>query len=100
MSINEVTIPRLMTVREVAEALRCSKPHTYRLIYAGEIPTAKVAGKTVCRAIDVEAYITRCLEASGLGESGAANTRPSDTLTESGSVALSEQRRSKRLMLS
>lgn len=99
----DVTIPRLMTVNEVAAALRCSRSKVYALIYDGTIPTMKVAGRTICRAMDVEAYIKSCEEASGLSDSAAVSTRPSDTSMQparSESAVLSQHRRSKRLMLS
>jgi len=96
-----VTIPKLMTVREVADALRCSRSQVYSLIYAGTIPTTKVAGKTLCRAQDIEMYITNCLTASGLLDSGGAPLRHSDTtIPESESDALSQHRRNQRLQLS
>jgi excisionase family DNA binding protein len=98
-----ITIPRLMTVREVADALRCSRSQAYALIYAGTIPTTKVAGKTLCRAMDVEAYITSCLEASGLSGSAAMFSKPTDTSIQTkrdASDALSQHRRNKRLQLS
>lgn len=96
-SVATVTIPRLMTVREVADVLRCSRSQVYSLIYAGTIPTAKIAGKTLCRAVDVEAYITSCLEVSGLSaserEPASAQAKPST------SDVLLRHRRNKRLQV-
>jgi excisionase family DNA binding protein len=89
-----VTVPRLLTVREVADVLRCSRSQVYSLIYAGTIPTAKIAGKTLCRAIDVEAYITSCLEASGLSTNeGEASAQAMPTTSD----VLHRHRRNKRL---
>ena len=96
-----VTVPRLLTVKEVAAVLRCSKAQTYGLIADGKLADVKVAGKKVCRAIDVNQYIQKCLEASGRGDSDGENSKHSDTPTtdgQSASDALSAHRRNKRLM--
>ena len=96
-----VSVPNLMSIREVAGVLKCSRGKVYNLTYSGELPVATVAGKTVCRAIDVRAYIVRCLEASGLSESDAAGSKPSDTSklpgSDDGSATLLAHRRNKRL---
>jgi excisionase family DNA binding protein len=98
-----VEVPHLLSVREVADILRCSKSQAYNLIYSGMIPTMQVAGKTICRAIDVLEYIQKCALASGLVESGGASMKPSDTSIQGSeivSAVLSAQRRNKRLMTS
>jgi excisionase family DNA binding protein len=99
-----VTIPRLMTVREVADALRCSRSQVYGLLYAGTIPATKIAGKTLCRAMDVEAYIRTCLQASGLEAFDVAAMKPSSgpepaQHASASSDAVSAHRRNKRLMI-
>lgn len=68
---DEVVVPRLMNLKEVTAALRCSRTQTYNLIAAGSIPRGTVAGKKVCLARDVKAYIRKCLETSGSGAAAA-----------------------------
>lgn len=93
-----VTVPRYMTVKEVAITLRCSGSKVYALIYAGVIPTVKVAGKTLCRATDIQEYLTKCERDSGFVVSGEASSKPSDTSGQGGANdVLSRHRRSKRL---
>jgi excisionase family DNA binding protein len=96
-----VEFPHILTVREVSQALRCSRSQAYNLIYAGAIPTMKVAGKTICRAKDVLEYLQKCEMDSGLVGNAAEPLKPSDTApTEVESAVLSAHRRSKRLMVS
>jgi len=96
--IETITIPRLMTVREVAATLRCSRSQAYALVYAHTIPSAKVAGKTLCKASDVEAYLARQFETSGSEANADKSSKPSATLMEGESAVLLEQRRNRRLM--
>lgn len=97
----EVTMPRLLSVKEVAGVLRCSKSQVYNLICAGDLQTVKIAGKIICRAIDVREYIRQCEKVSGLADNAVASTKHSDTSpTVAGSAALSAQRRNRRLMTS
>lgn len=103
MPESDVTIPRYATVVEVAAALRCSKSQVYNLIYSGELPTVKVAGKTLCRAIDVNRYVRMCERASGIADDDEAFSKPSESppdqmAARSANGALSAHRRSKRLM--
>ena len=37
-------LPEILTVAEVASRIKCSRPHAYRLIRDGDIPSVKMAG--------------------------------------------------------
>jgi len=50
---------RLLTVREVAEAMRVSNMTIYRLIRAGALPAVRVGRNYRIRAADVDAYLAR-----------------------------------------
>ena len=47
----------LLTVREVAEAMRVSTMTVYRLIRAGELPAIRVGKHFRIRTRDLEAYL-------------------------------------------
>ena len=49
--------PALLTVREVAEALRVRPVTVYRLVARGEMPAVRVSNAIRVRPEDLEAYI-------------------------------------------
>ena len=57
------TLPQLLSVTEVAEALRCSRGHVYDLISAGHFTAvdigAKTKAKTRISTADLEAFIAK-----------------------------------------
>ena len=56
---------RFLTVAEVAHALRVSNMTVYRLINAGELPSARVGRSYRIRPEDVDAYLQRSFNAAG-----------------------------------
>ena len=47
----------LLTVREVAEAMRVSTMTVYRLIKSGELPAARISSSYRLREEDVDAFL-------------------------------------------
>jgi excisionase family DNA binding protein len=64
-------MPEYLTVAEVAEHLRITKPSVYALIRAGELATFKIGRCRRIPAAAVDAYVRQQLEASG-GSAAAA----------------------------
>lgn len=91
-----MTVPAIMTIREVAEALRCSKSHVYKMIQYGKLPGYTVAGKQVCKADDVTAYLESCL--SGAVANDAGNSKLSEPSEDSASDVLLAHRTRMRLI--
>jgi len=52
---------RLLTITEVAEALRCSETSARRLMRSGALPAAKIAGAWKVSDAAVEAYYAEAL---------------------------------------
>ena len=50
-----------LTVEEALGAIRISRSTFYELVKAGELPVAKVRGRTLVRRIDLEALLARSL---------------------------------------
>lgn len=55
---------QLMTVNEVAAALRISRPTLYRLMGRAEIPYVKVGNRTLFRAEAIRQYIAKAEDAA------------------------------------
>ena len=53
-------LPRLLTVREAAEALGISKSKTYELIHQGLLPAYRPGGGLRIAVEDLEAYLVKC----------------------------------------
>lgn len=49
------------TVEEALTAMRISRSTFYELVKTGELPVAKVRGRTLVRRIDLEALLARSL---------------------------------------
>lgn len=62
---------RLLTVREVAEAMRVSQMTVYRLIRAGDLPAIRVGRNFRIRESDVDRYFDSRAVGVGPVESGA-----------------------------
>jgi excisionase family DNA binding protein len=56
---------RLLTVSEVAQALRVSNMTVYRLVSAGELPALRVGRSVRLRVADVESYLSGRLIKAG-----------------------------------
>ncbi len=56
---------RLLTVSEVAQALRVSNMTVYRLVSAGALPALRVGRSVRLRAEDVESYMSGRLIKAG-----------------------------------
>lgn len=94
---DHVTVPRLLSVKEVAGLLRCSKSHIYNMISKGVLPWGEVAGKKVVWARDVNSYLEGQDPRHGGSASGEGGSRPSGVLEPPASDALSRQRAELRL---
>ena len=57
--------PRLLTVSEVATALRVSNMTVYRLVSAGELPALRIGRCVRLRSEDVEHYLSGRLLTAG-----------------------------------
>jgi excisionase family DNA binding protein len=62
---NDELAARLLTVSEVAQALRVSNMTVYRLVSAGELPALRVGRSVRLRAADVESYLSGRLIKAG-----------------------------------
>ncbi len=62
---NDERPARLLTVTEVAQALRVSNMTVYRLVSAGELPALRVGRSVRLRAADVESYLSGRLIKAG-----------------------------------
>lgn len=62
----------LLTVAEVALALRCSEWSVYRLIASGDLTAAKIAGRWLVEQVDLDAFLERQAQAAS---PAAASTR-------------------------
>jgi excisionase family DNA binding protein len=51
--------PAALTVREAAEYLRSSPTSIYRMFARGDLPKAKVGGKTLVRRVDADMLLAR-----------------------------------------
>ncbi len=56
---------RLLTVSEVAEALRVSNMTVYRLVSSGELPAVRIGRSVRLRADEVECYLSGRLIKAG-----------------------------------
>ena len=50
-----------LTIAEATQSLRISRAGIYRLFSAGELPFAKVGGRTLVRRQDIDALLERSL---------------------------------------
>lgn len=48
---------KLLTIPEVAEILRLSKPSVYRLMASGQLKSVKVGGRTLFKESELERFI-------------------------------------------
>ncbi len=62
---NQGLATRLLTVSEVAQALRVSNMTVYRLVSAGALPALRVGRSVRLRAEDVESYMSGRLIKAG-----------------------------------
>jgi excisionase family DNA binding protein len=62
---NDERPARLLTVTEVAQALRVSNMTVYRLVSAGDLPALRVGRSVRLRAADVESYLSGRLIKAG-----------------------------------
>ena len=62
MSLSEV---RLMTVAEVARAMRVSKMTVYRLVHSGELPAVRVGRSFRVTEEDVNEYLRKSFYNAG-----------------------------------
>jgi len=62
---NDALPARLLTVSEVAQALRVSNMTVYRLVSAGELPALRVGRSVRLRAADLESYLSGRLIKAG-----------------------------------
>lgn len=72
----------LLTVREVAEAMRVSTMTVYRMIKAGELPAIRVGKHFRIRRRDLTAYLDARMV--GMPNTRMPNTRMSDIRTAGG----------------
>ena len=62
LPVGRPVIPELMTMREVADALRCTPQHCYALMRRGEIETVKVGRNRLVARTELAAFIARNTE--------------------------------------
>jgi excisionase family DNA binding protein len=62
-----IALPAALTVREAAYYLRSSPAGIYRMFARGDLPKAKVGGKTLVRRVDADKLLAR---AAGVIEAG------------------------------
>jgi excisionase family DNA binding protein len=62
---NDERPARLLTVSEVAQALRVSNMTVYRLVSAGDLPALRVGRSVRLRPADVESYLSGRLIKAG-----------------------------------
>lgn len=58
-------LPAALTVPEAADYLRTSVANIYRMFGRGDLPKAKIGGRTLVRRIDADNLLARAAGAAG-----------------------------------
>ena len=56
--------PAALSIEATADYLGVSVSSVWRLLRSGELPKAKIAGRTLVRRVDAEAFLARAVEGS------------------------------------
>ena len=56
--------PAALSIEATADYLSVSVSSVWRLLRSGELPKAKIAGRTLVRRVDAEALLARAVEGS------------------------------------
>lgn len=75
----EHDLPRLCSVRRVAQEWDCGKSKVYKLIADGTLPIVEIDGMVRVRREDMEAYEASCARNSGSASTGANGSPSQDT---------------------
>ncbi len=60
--MTELRDASLLTLEEVAEQLRCSKPAVYRWVQQKDLRATRVGSRLRFRAVDIEEFLNKCDE--------------------------------------
>ena len=60
LRVNDQTrVPQLLSAKDIAERLSCSKRHAARILSCGEMPVVRLGGIVRVREADLAAYVKR-----------------------------------------